>query len=104
MLETDFDFTAESHKNFLEYVLGVFDKTLDNVICLIGDNCSTNKLCADLCSLPLVGCASHRFNLEVQAFLENFEAIILKALLFFLFFSIIINYLFLFTHMNRFMN
>ena len=71
MLEDDFNFTSESHKNLIIHVLSVFDKTLDNVLCFVGDNCSTNTHLADICELPLVGCASHRFNLEVQAFLDN---------------------------------
>jgi len=82
MLENDFDFTAESHKNFLEFVLRVFDKTLEDVICLVGDNCSTNKRLADICKMPLVGCASHRFNLEVQVFLEQHETLLSKVEIF----------------------
>jgi hypothetical protein len=36
------------------------------VVCLIGDNCSTNKAIARLLQLPLVGCASHRHTLEMN--------------------------------------
>jgi hypothetical protein len=84
MLEDDFDLTSESHKNFLIHVLGIFDKSLENVFCLVGDNCSTNTHLADLCGLPFVGCASHRFNLEVQAYLglPQFEQLVEKVLLF----------------------
>lgn len=71
MLEDNFDFSSESHKKLIEHVLGVFDCTLENVFCLVGDNCAVNTHLADLCNLPLVGCASHRFNLEVQAFLAQ---------------------------------
>ena len=73
MLENDFDFTAESHRNLIEHVLGVFGKTLDDVLCLVADNCPVNQRLADICGLPLIGCASHRFNLEVLAFLSQPE-------------------------------
>lgn len=39
-------------------------------MCLIGDNCSTNKALADLLDKPLVGCRSHRLNLGVEAFVK----------------------------------
>ena len=71
MLELDFDLTSQSHKNLLEHILGVFNRSLANVICLVGDNCSVNTHLADLCDLPLVGCASHRFNLEVNSILDT---------------------------------
>ncbi|OWY98581.1 hypothetical protein PHMEG_00030620 [Phytophthora megakarya] len=37
---------------------------------LIGDNCATNRAAATRLQIPLNGCASHRFNLAVNAFLE----------------------------------
>jgi hypothetical protein len=51
------------------------------VICLVGDNCSANKVgtlkhfiniqaLADEYGLPLVGCAAHQLNLAVQKYLE----------------------------------
>jgi hypothetical protein len=59
--------------------LGIFDKTLENVICLVGDNCNANIHLADICNLPFIGCASHRFNLEVQAFLTQYEPLLEKV-------------------------
>lgn len=72
-------FTAKNHKRCLKTILQLFGKTWDNVVCFIGDNCSTNKALADLCKLPLVGCAAHRFNLEVQMFLETSSVLIQKV-------------------------
>ena len=63
--------TAENHKEFLEFVLGIFQKNLSNVICLVGDNCSTNLALANLCGKPLIGCAAHRFNLAIQKHLKD---------------------------------
>jgi hypothetical protein len=65
------DMTATSHKEFIVSHLEVYEKTLDNVICLVGDNANTNKALADQCNKPLIGCASHRFNLEVQEYLKQ---------------------------------
>lgn len=71
LLEDAFDFTAESHKKFMDFYLDHYGKSMENVVCLVGDNCATNQALADLCGKPLVGCASHRFNLEVQAYLSR---------------------------------
>ena len=53
------------------YVLVMYDRSVDSVQCLIGDNCSTNKLLANLMQVPLVGCASHRLNLAVKKIYED---------------------------------
>jgi ABC-type antimicrobial peptide transport system permease subunit len=81
MLEGDFDMTSQSHMNLLEHILGVFNRTLENVLCLVGDNCAVNTHLADLCGLPLVGCASHRFNLEVISILDTqYEPLLEKVI------------------------
>lgn len=38
--------TAEFHEQLMANVLGVYKKTLDMVVFLIGDNCSTNQALA----------------------------------------------------------
>ena len=64
-------FTAQQHMEHLEFVLQLYGKTMhENVIAIIGDNCETMKCLANLCSVPLVGCASHRFNLAVNKYME----------------------------------
>jgi len=74
------DFSAASHFEFIQFVLEeVYQKTLSNVICLVGDNCSTNKALADLCGKPLVGCAAHRFNLAVQKYLSGHDVLLTKV-------------------------
>ncbi|KAG6596063.1 Hydroxyacylglutathione hydrolase [Phytophthora cinnamomi] len=40
---------------------------------LVGDNCATNQSIATKMGIPLVGCASHRFNLAVNKFLEPYD-------------------------------
>lgn len=69
---------AQEHVKFITYVLELYGKSWDNVICLIGDNCNTNKAVANNASVPLVGCASHRFNLAVQDILREEETCIAK--------------------------
>ena len=49
------DLTAPTHLKFIEYILGVYEKTMREVVCLIGDNCNTNKALADLAKVPLIG-------------------------------------------------
>ncbi|EGZ11617.1 hypothetical protein PHYSODRAFT_516015 [Phytophthora sojae] len=40
---------------------------------LVADNCAVNRRLATLMSVPLVGCASHRLNLAVQADMASHE-------------------------------
>ncbi|KAG7355610.1 hypothetical protein IV203_000296 [Nitzschia inconspicua] len=67
--------TAQEHHAFITDILGVYRKSWENVVCLIGENCSTNKATATAASLPLVGCASHRFNLAVKDILKDYSAL-----------------------------
>ena len=54
-------------------------KYITNVTSLIGDNCETNKALANLCNVPLIGCASHSFNLAMEMFLLKYKHIIDKT-------------------------
>jgi len=65
------DMSAKQHQEDLRIALSRIDKTFRNVVALIGDNCSVNKKLARDIGIPLVGCASHRFNLAVSAFLDG---------------------------------
>jgi len=70
--------TSENHMNFLSFVLEIFQKDFSNVICLVGDNCSTNLALANLCNKPLIGCAAHRFNLAIQKHLKESHELLLS--------------------------
>lgn len=73
-------FTAKTHYDFIAWVLeSVYGKSFDNVVAIIGDNCETNKAICNMCKLPLIGCASHRFNLAVKLFLEPYDPILNKV-------------------------
>ncbi|KAH9132292.1 hypothetical protein AeRB84_021278 [Aphanomyces euteiches] len=68
--------SALSHKTYFKFELELFGKSLENVVALIGDNCSTNRALARLCGIPLVGCASHRMNLFVCTILTDHEELV----------------------------
>jgi hypothetical protein len=70
------DLGHESHAELIISTLNLYQKDLKNVICLVGDNCAVNKALADFLHLPLIGCASHRFNLAVNLFFEQWEQLI----------------------------
>jgi hypothetical protein len=67
------DLSADSQSALIIDTLELYEKNASNIVCLIGDNCSTNKSVANKLGVPLVGCASHRFNLAVNAYLQSFE-------------------------------
>jgi hypothetical protein len=71
-------YTAENHKAFIADVLELFGRSLDNLIYLVADNASVNTCLADLLGIPMLGCASHRFNLACKNYLEKFEYVLQK--------------------------
>ncbi|EGZ06982.1 hypothetical protein PHYSODRAFT_530223 [Phytophthora sojae] len=69
----DGDQMADAHIKLFKNILDVYDKTSDMVGFLVGDNCATNQSIATKIGIPLVGCASHRFNLAVNKFMEPYD-------------------------------
>ncbi|KAJ0391995.1 hypothetical protein P43SY_010487 [Pythium insidiosum] len=67
---------ADAHAAYIETILRLYNKTPDMVRFLDGDNCSTNQCLATKMDVPLIGCASHRFNLAVSRFLEDYSDLI----------------------------
>lgn len=65
-LDEDGGMGADAHEELLESTIALYSLTKSNIVCLVGDNCSTNKCLARQWGVPLVGCASHRFNLAVK--------------------------------------
>jgi hypothetical protein len=57
---------AEQHIDFIKATLELYKKALDNVVAFIGDNCATNRKISTETTIPLIGCASHHFNLAVH--------------------------------------
>lgn len=71
--------TADAHIEYVVSVLAIYGKDLANVKFLIGDNCSTNQSMATKLGVPLVGCASHRFNLAVIRFISEPDDIVSRV-------------------------
>ena len=63
---------APDHLNHVEKVLESYGtKTFDNIVCLVGDNCSVNQCMTRILDVPLIGCASHKFNLAVRQWISQ---------------------------------
>ena len=69
---------AKSHIDLFKEVTAAYALNLEDCICLIGDNCPTNQDIANKMKIPLIGCASHRFNLAVEQSLHEHEEILAK--------------------------
>ncbi|KAE8998011.1 hypothetical protein PR002_g18872 [Phytophthora rubi] len=70
---------ADAHIKLVDGVLDVYNKKLDMVAFIVGDNCATNQSVATKLGVPLVGCASHRFNLAVNRFLADSEPLLTQV-------------------------
>ena len=63
---------AEQHVN--RVTLQLLEKQLRNVVTMTADNscyCATNRKILNETRLPLIGCASHKFNLAVMNWVEK---------------------------------
>ena len=60
-------------KTLEDLVVRFYDISLTSCLFLVGDNCGVNKKMSKLSRIPLVGCASHRLNLEVEDFLKKVD-------------------------------
>lgn len=65
------DLSATAHADFIKQTLDFYSCSLDNVLLIVADNCSTMKKMAKICGKQFVGCASHRFNIAVRNFLNE---------------------------------
>ena len=62
---------ADAHIALFESTLQLYNLKKETLVCIIGDNCATNKAISKRWKIPLVGCASHRFNLAVRKWIEE---------------------------------
>lgn len=58
--------SPDKHRRMIEFVLSTFGMSLDSVILLVGENASTKKDLALKVPFAFVGCATHRFYLDVK--------------------------------------
>lgn len=70
---------ADSHLEFIIDSVESYGKTRANILFLVSDNCAVNIAISTRSGIPLIGCASHRFNLAMKSFLEPFDTVIKKA-------------------------
>ena len=71
--------SANAYIDFLAGILEIYNKSFSSIGFVVGDNCATNQSIGRKLGLPLVGCASHRLNLSIQAYLQQYEPIINKV-------------------------
>jgi hypothetical protein len=62
---------AREHVLFIKTAIEKYSRSLQNVEYIVCDNCNVNKRMAKDLGVPMVGCASHRFNLAVQKFMNS---------------------------------
>ena len=58
--------TAANHVCHFTKTLTQYGKTVDNIVCLAGDNCPVNQSMARILGVPLLGCGLHKFNLAIK--------------------------------------
>ncbi|KAG6942140.1 hypothetical protein JG688_00018298 [Phytophthora aleatoria] len=68
--------SADAHIELIDAILDVYEKNSAMILFIVADNCATNQAIATRLGVPLVGCASHRFNLVVCRFLEAYQPLI----------------------------
>ena len=69
---------SREHFDLIEYVLSLYNKSLENVVALIGDNAETNKCPATQIDKQFIGCASHRLSLAIKDYLARYDTILAK--------------------------
>ena len=77
-LEDETSLSADEHIEFLSYVLGLYTKSWENIVCLIADNVNTNKSISTKTKKPMIGFASYRFNFAVRNILHQEDELITK--------------------------
>eukprot|EP00644_Phytophthora_capsici_P017641 jgi/Phyca11/120718/e_gw1.42.264.1 len=71
--------SADAHIEMIDNVLGVYETNREMLRFVVGDNCPTNKAIATRIKVPLIGCASHRFNLAVCEYLTEYEDLVAEV-------------------------
>ena len=68
-------FTAQTQADFLVDVMENIGRNKDDILYLVADNTNTNPATADVLGCNFIGCASHRFNLAVQRYLNEHQSL-----------------------------
>lgn len=67
---------ATEHYEILQFVLGIFNKTMDHVVTVIGDSCNMNRAMPRRIGPIFTGFHSDRYNLAVKEILSERHEII----------------------------
>lgn len=70
-VEYDTSKGATEQMNYYNLVIGVYNKTLDNFVCLVRYNCHVNKKLATDMRVAFIGRASDRFKISVCGILKD---------------------------------
>lgn len=66
------NFNSETHLKYFRDIFQFYGADFnDRVVCLIGDNVSTNRNISIICNRPHVGCVSHKLNLKVALMFQH---------------------------------
>lgn len=67
------NYSADNHAALIVDTLEVFDHSSNDLLYLVADKTNLNPAIANILKIPMIGCASHKFNLAVQDFLTTFR-------------------------------
>jgi hypothetical protein len=62
---------ARDHLDHIEKVLESYGMAIGNVVCLVANKSSVTQSMVRILNIPLIGCASHKFNLAVQQWITE---------------------------------
>lgn len=65
------NFSAENFREFITSTLSRYGKNTNNILFIVGDNCSTMKKLSDTLNCQFIGCHSHRLNLAVNDYIKE---------------------------------
>ena len=74
-LDKEDDLSADQHVQFLHTTLEFYNKNIKDVVALVSDNCAVNRKISNLTNIPLIGCASHKFNLAVELWISTYDGL-----------------------------
>lgn len=75
-LEDEEHYCDVSHAEFLSFLWSIYNNRMENLMCIVGDNCSGNQSISIILSTPLIGCTRHRLQLSVNPILQEYSAVI----------------------------
>lgn len=71
---------ANNIAHTIRSIIAEYDLNLDNLAYVVSDNTNVNPAVAETLHVPLIGCASHKFNLAVKRYIKhNFQSVVDKV-------------------------